>query len=207
MSVRRFAALTTVLTGGALAALPFYKPPPGGPESPVIAPEVPEQGRQPTLALASGLQALPVPQIAFEATPSAFEGEASPASQAKSLRPPEWFQPSPVALANDDMLLPELPQQPVVRRTSHDRSAATIHEPDFSDGELPVESPPVKPPPPPRRHRIVDGDSLPAIALRYLGDEHRAAEILAINRDILRDPALLPVGKTLLIPRDAPAEP
>jgi nucleoid-associated protein YgaU len=195
MSVRRFAALTTVLTGGALAALPFYKSPPVA-ESPTAAVLPPQTIQQPTIALTGGLQALPVPQIAVEA-PRESTGERSPAGHAAESRKSEWYQPSPIVLASDETPLPVLPQLPVIRGSSSDRSAATIHEPDFSASD----PPPVKPPPPPRRHRIVDGDSLSMLALRYLGDERRAAEILAYNRDVLRDPALLPVGKTILIPR------
>ena len=43
----------------------------------------------------------------------------------------------------------------------------------------------------PRTHKIVDGDTLPALAERYLGsaDPH---EIFAANRDVLSDPELLP---------------
>jgi phage tail protein X len=53
---------------------------------------------------------------------------------------------------------------------------------------------------PPRLHRIVDGDSLPALAARYLGDASRAEEIYAANRDLLERPDLLPLGKQLRIP-------
>jgi nucleoid-associated protein YgaU len=49
-------------------------------------------------------------------------------------------------------------------------------------------------------HRVVDGDSLPKLAERYLGDERRAGEILEANRDILVHPDLLPLGVRLRIP-------
>lgn len=52
-----------------------------------------------------------------------------------------------------------------------------------------------------REHRIVDGDSLERLAQRYLGDASRAEEIFELNRDRLRDPNILPVGKRLRIPQ------
>ena len=52
----------------------------------------------------------------------------------------------------------------------------------------------------PRRHKIVDGDTLPALAERYLGSAARANEIFDANRDVLPDPELLPIGAKLKIP-------
>jgi nucleoid-associated protein YgaU len=51
-----------------------------------------------------------------------------------------------------------------------------------------------------RTHRIVDGDTLGALAQRYLGSASRAGEIFAANRDVLFDPQLLPIGVILKIP-------
>lgn len=50
-------------------------------------------------------------------------------------------------------------------------------------------------------HRIVDGDTLRDLAARYLGDESRYLEIYEANRDLLRQPDLLPLGSKLRIPR------
>jgi nucleoid-associated protein YgaU len=49
-------------------------------------------------------------------------------------------------------------------------------------------------------HTIVDGDTLAALAERYLGSATRAQEIFEANRDVLRDPELLPIGGELKIP-------
>jgi nucleoid-associated protein YgaU len=49
-------------------------------------------------------------------------------------------------------------------------------------------------------HKIVDGDTLPALAERYLGAASRAREIFDANRDLLLDPELLPIGVELKIP-------
>ncbi len=61
--------------------------------------------------------------------------------------------------------------------------------------------------PAPRRHRIVNGDSLPALAKRYLGSEHRGDEIFEANRDLLSSPDALPIGIELRIPPPEPITP
>jgi nucleoid-associated protein YgaU len=50
------------------------------------------------------------------------------------------------------------------------------------------------------RHKIVDGDTLAAIARRYLGAGERSLELFEYNRDVLVTPELLPIGKELRIP-------
>jgi nucleoid-associated protein YgaU len=52
----------------------------------------------------------------------------------------------------------------------------------------------------PQVHKIVDGDTLEALAARYLGSAARAMEIFQANRDVLADPELLPIGVELKIP-------
>jgi nucleoid-associated protein YgaU len=51
-----------------------------------------------------------------------------------------------------------------------------------------------------RVHKIVDGDTLPALATKYLGSADRAMEIFQANREALSDPELLPIGVELKIP-------
>jgi nucleoid-associated protein YgaU len=51
-----------------------------------------------------------------------------------------------------------------------------------------------------RTHKIVNGDSLPALAKRYLGSEARADAIYEANRDLLSSPDALPIGIELRIP-------
>lgn len=51
-----------------------------------------------------------------------------------------------------------------------------------------------------RTHRIVDGDTLPDLAQRYLGDRSRALEIFEVNRHILPSPEILPIGQEITIP-------
>jgi nucleoid-associated protein YgaU len=52
----------------------------------------------------------------------------------------------------------------------------------------------------PRSHTIVDGDTLPALAERYLGSADRALEIYAANKNLLPGPDVLPIGVELQIP-------
>ena len=49
------------------------------------------------------------------------------------------------------------------------------------------------------RHRIVDGDSLPKLAAKYLGDASRYREILDNNRDVLKDANVLPLNQVIVI--------
>jgi nucleoid-associated protein YgaU len=52
----------------------------------------------------------------------------------------------------------------------------------------------------PRTHVIVDGDSLQKLAGRYLNDPNRSGEIFELNRELLTNPELLPIGAELKIP-------
>lgn len=56
----------------------------------------------------------------------------------------------------------------------------------------------------PQTHRIVDGDTLAALAERYLGDASRAGEIFEANRNVIASPELLTIGVELKIPPKRP---
>lgn len=49
-------------------------------------------------------------------------------------------------------------------------------------------------------HVIHRGDTLESIAERYLGDARRAWELFDLNRDVLENPHILPLGAELRIP-------
>ena len=51
-----------------------------------------------------------------------------------------------------------------------------------------------------RTHTVVDGDTLTALAERYLGSPGRALEIYNANRFLLPSPDVLPIGVELRIP-------
>ncbi|HEX6963639.1 MAG TPA: LysM peptidoglycan-binding domain-containing protein [Lacipirellula sp.] len=71
-----------------------------------------------------------------------------------------------------------------------------------------VPSPPLSTAPAQSTHRIHvvhEGDSLNRLAKRYLGDDARALEIFDLNREVLDNPHLLPLGTELKIPLSAGA--
>lgn len=53
---------------------------------------------------------------------------------------------------------------------------------------------------PPRRHRVVEGDTLPRLAEKYLGSRDRYLELFQINSEVLFDPRLIPIGVEIVIP-------
>jgi nucleoid-associated protein YgaU len=64
-------------------------------------------------------------------------------------------------------------------------------------------SPPPRPAPqtpPPRTYTVVRGDTLWAIARRFLGNGARWPEIHALNREAVPDPNLIRVGQVLRLP-------
>ncbi|MCA9261635.1 MAG: hypothetical protein KDA61_20600 [Planctomycetales bacterium] len=63
---------------------------------------------------------------------------------------------------------------------------------DVEDDEQPSEF---------RRYVVHDGDTLGRLAERYLGDAARAVELFDLNRDVLANPHLLPIGVEIRIPR------
>ncbi len=88
-----------------------------------------------------------------------------------------------------------LPAQ-MQRSRSHSRPAYTTrdYDPRFEEGEVhEVEV----------RHVVQNSDTLEKLAKRYLGDEGRALELFDLNRDVLDNPHLLPIGAELKIPADA----
>ena len=51
-----------------------------------------------------------------------------------------------------------------------------------------------------RRHKVADGDTLTGLAVKYLGSADRYREIYDLNREMLTNPDLLPIGSELKIP-------
>jgi nucleoid-associated protein YgaU len=75
---------------------------------------------------------------------------------------------------------------------------ATLDRPNATEAPLSTESY--------TTHKISDGDTLSSLAARYLGRADRYQEIYNANRDVLRSPDLLPIGKVLKIPSEAQPE-
>ena len=55
------------------------------------------------------------------------------------------------------------------------------------------------------QHIVTDGDTLPSIAERSLGDAARAPELFEMNRDRLQHPDVLPIGMVLKAPKNRAA--
>jgi len=124
------------------------------------------------------------------ARPASFNKgtEAEPSLEAL---PPPPFLP----MAYESLLVPvgSSPKSAI-------KPSSPVHEPLLpSAGEEKIPETP-KPGPLWRKHRIVEGDTLTALAQRYLGDASRSGEIHVANLDRLASPEILPLGVTLLIP-------
>ena len=114
--------------------------------------------------------------------------------------PTATSRPTPTVLTPID---PGEPPPPLASSYPHSRSVATSRwgtsmALGFLDETRSDEAP--------RTHKIVDGDTLPALAERYLGSADRCMEIFEANRYALPGPDVLPIGVELTIPpRRAPA--
>jgi len=53
-------------------------------------------------------------------------------------------------------------------------------------------------------HVVTDGDTLPKLAERYLGDAAQAQRLFDLNGDVLDHPDLLPIGAELSVPASPP---
>lgn len=85
------------------------------------------------------------------------------------------------------------------------RPEAQVHEAD-APFERPTNLAPLRPlvpespAPEARVHVVHNGDTLGRLAQRYLGNEDRALEIFDLNREVLDNPHLLPIGAQLKLP-------
>lgn len=84
---------------------------------------------------------------------------------------------------------------------------STIHESEIVRRNSPPRDPGAAPEGSLRTHIVIDGDTLTRLADRYLDDPQRSPEIYRLNRDILTNPELLPIGVELRIPaRERPGD-
>ena len=116
-------------------------------------------------------------------------------------RPPQTLaMVEPTAPAPSEAALPELPHR--YTRESLPVTMQIARHTQLLDDELQSgpPAPPTRPIARPRTHRVVDGDTLSRLALRYLGDADRFAEIFEANRELLPEPDVLPIGVQLTIP-------
>lgn len=133
---------------------------------------------------------------------------SAPSAMARSdYRPPEPPVPLPPAAIGAAGPGPDL--------SAAYRSTLAVPPPPLIDGQRP---PPVAvgwtarfsrdaqqrrelQPPPAASYRVRDGDDLTGIASRFYGTPAAAALIWQANRGLLADPAVLPIGVELVLPR------
>ncbi|TWT78031.1 LysM domain/BON superfamily protein [Posidoniimonas polymericola] len=138
-------------------------------------------------------------QWPMPASPPGPQLPTPPAFDAPTLEPPaQWAAPStmPVREVSQPQPLADPWAGPAVASSSAWRAEPVA--------ELTPLAPPSQwedPQTHARTHVVTDGDSLPRLAERYLGDTARSTEIYELNREQLTHPELLPLGLELRLPR------
>jgi LysM repeat protein len=141
--------------------------------------------------------------------------QASPFNQPVERRVVTTFKPAdtaPIARLGRPLAVPDSTNAgsapgdalgaPSFHRTFNPAAAILHEEADDDDPVTPEEesvAPPADDEPPAQMHKIVDGDTLSKLAQTYLRNAARYLEIYEQNRDVLKSPNLLPIGKTLKI--------
>lgn len=206
----RFVVGAAMVAGGVSLVMPFARLVMAGLQASGHAAAVPAFGAAPALVHPPAAP-----------TPSA-PGPTVSAPQAGWMVP-EGALPPPVEIRGD-YVPPRPPERlPGVPATlgaegpgmnGNYRSTLAVPPPPLLDAHAPppgmasgVESPLRAPAPvsiasvaPPATYVIRDGDDLTGIAIRFYGHPAAAAAVWAANRDVVPDPALLPIGATLRMP-------
>ena len=198
------------------AATPATVPKSTPPQEPAVPP--------PQLELRRATQASSVPMLSTRPLPRAKLKNEAPRPLPMDISPDTRFvaghveatayQPSvsvPSTIADDEVVSAGFASIPTTIAPTN-QATWTRNDPPLQPIEPTGAGAIVRPPPwpiaaeePLRSHVIVDGDSLAKLAGRYLDDPRRSDEIFALNRAVLSDPELLPIGSELKIPpRDAP---
>jgi nucleoid-associated protein YgaU len=180
----KIAAASCVLLAGIFVALLFRH------HAPSSGPAVPGRGDRLVLRKQSE-------PLAGQPAPGGHESR-SPSADSASAAAQETGQPATVLTPTDRAEAP-----PALAR-DYPRAGAPGTSGWGGSIELPVAS---RADGSVRTHRIVDGDTLEALAERYLGSTDRSLEIYEANRDVLPSPGLLPIGAELRIPSARRAPP
>ncbi|MEX0820172.1 MAG: LysM peptidoglycan-binding domain-containing protein [Pirellulaceae bacterium] len=166
-----------VISAGVCAALPFRTESPDAPTEPQAVGEIqrtgPSQGEL-TLQLTIPAAPVAVPPKVSEQPPSTVAG-AEPFPLPQELRRGDLQVPPQLAPSFE----PFIPTIPTARE-----EAARPSKREAAD----------------RLHRIIDGDTLEALAERYLDSRSRWRAIFDANRDRLANPDILPIGEEIKIP-------
>ncbi len=143
-------------------------------------------------ASSPGITLPPAEQPRQPAPPAAFVPQAAPPV------PPPWsigWEPAP-PLGQTYRSALETPPPPLLDEAGPARRVTAVST------NLGPAAPrePVGASPEVATYRVRDGDDLAGIASRFYGHPHAAAAIYAANQDIIRDPALLPIGLEIRMP-------
>jgi hypothetical protein len=200
-SYKRYLVAGVVVIGGVAAAWPFRHNRP-------IAPTALAVTHDPATAVWTHPQDLTLQVHPQQGTSPAPELPTAP-NQAGQLARPASFTAGPgnepplealpappfLPMAYESLLVPvgSTQRPPAVARSP-------VHEPLLPSANEQAATEQPKPGPLWRKHRIVEGDTLNALAERYLGDASRSGEIHVANLDRLANAEILPLGVTLLIP-------
>lgn len=208
MSLNRFVLAAGVLAVGFVGALPFRHPKlqPAAVTAPSWPSDLPLRRQDVTLQvspLTDTSPAVGLEQLSLKSRPPtslAPPDAESVAPALEDLGSPPSFSPMYESLLVGAGGTSELADSPYAAAQQIFGQQTSAQSVGFSSGArdgLPREDyrPAL------REHRIVDGDTLSGLAQRYLGDAARAEEVYELNRDRLRDPNVLPVGKRLRIPQ------
>ena len=142
---------------------------------------------------------------AANTTIGGLRAQAAEATQVDSLRGQlRQTQDALAALASENA---QLRTRLALAAPSPAGANASPTRPGSADRLAPVDLTPTLVPPPaaakpaePRIHVVVEGDSLTKISKQYYGTANRYEEILAANRDAIRNENILIVGTKLKIP-------
>ena len=172
----------TVISVGVCAALPFRNEPASAPLDKDKAVDFPAAGSSRNeLTLQLAMPPSPNEDPATVREPAPTIAMTQPVPKPQEVRRDELQAPPSIASAFQPLM-------------------ATIPAATFPVSTAEV-IPAIRRDQPIQRHRIVDGDTLPALAERYLGDRDQWRSIWEANGGLLADPNLLPIGEVLLIPQ------
>lgn len=183
-------ALTPVPRGGVPATAPaatIAAPAFAAPAQPQDEPCTPESDGWPELRAPAPPTAQQASQQAFDPTGPQEVTVAKPTVEANPYEARPRFDAASTGFDSD--------RNPLRYDASAGQSFDPIERQPAATGESFVQ------------HIVTDGDTLPSIAQRYLGDAARAQELFELNRDRLQHPDVLPIGMVLKAPKSRPAAP
>lgn len=224
---KRIAAALIIFAGGAAASAPFYRDAPAPDAAPSATQEQSagvEKSEDISLRIPAQEPPEPPPSAGTaEKRPSSLAASAAPSDDAPPLPGgPAASDPASGASPANSRANGRFAGSEAAGNLSSGRAAASV-PPDVAR-EFPATE---HPPPPvdsvptihrpaelttarrdgeegdgdgPRVHRLRDGDTLGKLARRFLGDAERWPEIFQFNRDVLKEPEVLPIGVVIRIP-------